>query len=237
MRRDAWGEAPSYDSRAPMGRSGAGLVAGCNFLGGSHVDATRQDHGSCPRRTCARSPNGLVAVRSPPAPRPSTSLCPRRPRRSRARDRPQPLPRRPCRSSRRSRRGRDPRRARSPFRARPGRLLDGHRRDRRQRRAGHHGEVRINAGAQGRTRFGLPVDLPTGSRKSLELYAQPPAFGQFIDVSLVTAAGTAATARVTFSAPDTTQLVVGVLAEKPAPVVAAMRLPASISRHPPWSSG
>ncbi len=94
------------------------------------------------------------------------------------------------------------------------------------------GEVRINGGAQGRTRFGLPVDLPTGSRKSLELYAQPPAFGQFIEVSLVTAAGTAATAKVSFSAPDTTQLVVGVLAEKPAPVVAAMRLPASISGTP-----
>jgi hypothetical protein len=94
------------------------------------------------------------------------------------------------------------------------------------------GEVRINAGAQGRTRFGLPVDLPTGSRKSLELYAQPPAFGQFIDVNLVTAAGTAATAKVSFSVPDNTQLVVGVLAEKPAPVVAALRLPPSISGTP-----
>ena len=61
------------------------------------------------------------------------------------------------------------------------------------------GELRLAGGAQGRTRFGLPVDLPTGSRKTLELYAQPPAFGQFLDVSLVTAAGTAATARVSFS--------------------------------------
>ena len=50
------------------------------------------------------------------------------------------------------------------------------------------GELRLNGGAQGRTRFGLPVDLPTGSRKSLEVYAQPPAFGQTLDVSLVTAA-------------------------------------------------
>ena len=94
------------------------------------------------------------------------------------------------------------------------------------------GELRLNGGAQGRTRFGLPVDLPTGSRKSLELYAQPPAFGQFIDVSLVTAAGTAATARVTYSVPDNTQLVVGVLAEKPAPVVAALRLPPSVNGTP-----
>ncbi|MDP9484067.1 MAG: hypothetical protein M3P84_12700, partial [Chloroflexota bacterium] len=94
------------------------------------------------------------------------------------------------------------------------------------------GELRINAGAQGRTRFGLPVDLPTGSRKSLELYAQPPAFGQFIDVSLVTPTGIAATAKVSFSVPDNTQLVVGVLAEKAAPVVAALRLPPSISGTP-----
>ena len=71
-----------------------------------------------------------------------------------------------------------------------------------------------------------------GSRKSLELYAQPPAFGQTLDVSLVTAAGTAATAKVTYSVPDNAQLVVGVLAEKPAPVVAALRLPPSINGTP-----
>jgi hypothetical protein len=94
------------------------------------------------------------------------------------------------------------------------------------------GELRINGGAQGRTRFGLPVDLPTGSRKSLELYAQPPAFGQTLDVSLVTTAGTAATAKVTYSVPDNAQLVVGVLAEKPAPVVAALRLPPSVNGTP-----
>ncbi len=94
------------------------------------------------------------------------------------------------------------------------------------------GELRINGGAQGRTRFGLPVDLPTGSRKSLEMYAQPPAFGQTIDVSLVTAGGTAATAKVAYTVPDNAQLVVGVLAEKPAPVVAALRLPPSINGTP-----
>lgn len=94
------------------------------------------------------------------------------------------------------------------------------------------GELRVSGGAQGRTHFGVPVDLPTGSRKSLELYAQPPAFGQSIDVALVTAAGTAATQKVNFAVPDNTQLVVGVLAEKPAPIVSALRLPPSISGTP-----
>ncbi|HEX7472733.1 MAG TPA: hypothetical protein VF323_06605, partial [Candidatus Limnocylindrales bacterium] len=94
------------------------------------------------------------------------------------------------------------------------------------------GELRVSGGAQGKTRFGLPVDLPTGSRKSLELYAQPPAFGQSIDVILVTGAGTAATTKVNFTVPDNTQLVVGVVAEKPAPIVSALRLPPSVSGTP-----
>ncbi len=94
------------------------------------------------------------------------------------------------------------------------------------------GELRLNGGAQGRTRFGLPVDLPTGSRKSLELYAQPPAFGQTVDVTLVTTTGTVAGAKVTYSVPDNAQLVVGVLAEKPAPIVAGLRLPPSINGTP-----
>lgn len=94
------------------------------------------------------------------------------------------------------------------------------------------GEVRLAGGAQGRTRFGLPVDLPTGSRKSLELYIQPPAFGQTVEVSLVTSAGTAASAKVSYSVPDTNQLVVGVVADRPAPIVAALRLPSGIGGSP-----
>lgn len=94
------------------------------------------------------------------------------------------------------------------------------------------GEVRLAGGAQGRTRFGLPVDLPTGSRKSLELYIQPPAFGQSVEVSLVTAAGTAASAKVSYSVPDSNQLVVGVVAERPAPIIAALRLPTGIGGAP-----
>src|SRR6185312_10612810 len=44
------------------------------------------------------------------------------------------------------------------------------------------GELRLSGGAQGRTRFGTPVDLPPGSDKIYLLYAQPPAFGRDIEV-------------------------------------------------------
>lgn len=94
------------------------------------------------------------------------------------------------------------------------------------------GELRLAGGAQGRTRFGLPVDLPTGSRKSVELYAQPPAFGQSLQVDLVTSSGTAASAKLSFTVPDNTQLVVGVVAEKPQAIISALRLPPSIAGTP-----
>ena len=77
-----------------------------------------------------------------------------------------------------------------------------------------NGELRIAGGAQGRTRFGLPIELPTGSRKTVALYAQPPAFGQTIDVSLVASNGIVASQKVAYTATDTAQTVVGVIAEK-----------------------
>ena len=95
------------------------------------------------------------------------------------------------------------------------------------------GELRIAGGAQGRTRFGLPVDLPTSSRKSVTLYAQPPAFGQAIDVTLSGPSGTVATRKVAFSAPDPSQTVVGVIADRPETVVAALRLPVNVNGLPP----
>src|SRR5688572_11247719 len=81
------------------------------------------------------------------------------------------------------------------------------------------GELRLAAGAQGRTRFGTPVDLPTQSDKVYLLYAQPPAFGGSLDVSLVAGGRTIATKPVAFTVHDTTQLVVGVVAERPQGIV------------------
>jgi hypothetical protein len=47
------------------------------------------------------------------------------------------------------------------------------------------GELRVGGGADSRTRFGTPVELATGSRKTYLLYAQPPSFGGTMKVQLV----------------------------------------------------
>ena len=81
------------------------------------------------------------------------------------------------------------------------------------------GELRLAGGAQGRTRFGTPVDLPTQSDKVYRLYAQPPAFGREIEISLVDGATVIATTKAAFSVHEASQLVVGVVAEQPGDIV------------------
>lgn len=81
------------------------------------------------------------------------------------------------------------------------------------------GELRLAGGAQGRTRFGTPVDLPTQSDKVYRLYAQPPAFGREIEISLVDGATVIATTKAAFSVHESSQLVVGVVAEQPGDIV------------------
>lgn len=86
------------------------------------------------------------------------------------------------------------------------------------------GELRIAGGPQGRTRFSVAVDLPTDSRKTYVLHAQPPAVGRFVKVELVSGSSTVATADVAFLVHDTTQLIVGVVAEKPQGIVGELDL-------------
>lgn len=86
------------------------------------------------------------------------------------------------------------------------------------------GEFRISGGNQSRTRFGTRVDLPTQSNKTYRLYAQPPAFGREVEISLVEGDTTIATTKVPFQAHDATQLVVGVVAERPGDIVGDLDL-------------
>ena len=79
-------------------------------------------------------------------------------------------------------------------------------------------------GAQGRTRFGQVVDLPTLSDKTFVLYAQPPAFGRELEVALVDGEQVIAKAKVGFKIHDGTQLIVGVVAERPGDIVGAIDL-------------
>jgi hypothetical protein len=77
------------------------------------------------------------------------------------------------------------------------------------------GELRIAGGSQGRTRFSVAVDLPTDSRKTYVLHAQPPAFGRTVKVELVSGSTTVASADVAYLVHDAFQLIVGVVAERP----------------------
>jgi hypothetical protein len=84
------------------------------------------------------------------------------------------------------------------------------------------GELRLVGGTQGRTRFAVPVDLPTTSRKAYTLYAQAPAFGSSLEIALVADETVVTRRAVAFALHDPGQLVVGVVAERPGPLVAAL---------------
>ncbi|MDQ2966648.1 MAG: hypothetical protein M3R57_12460, partial [Chloroflexota bacterium] len=86
------------------------------------------------------------------------------------------------------------------------------------------GELRLSGGASGRTRYGVPVDLPTTSGKDYVLYAQPPQFGGTIDVALVADGQTVVKKSVTFTVHDASQLVIGVIAERPERIVPKLNL-------------
>jgi hypothetical protein len=86
------------------------------------------------------------------------------------------------------------------------------------------GELRISGGAQGRTRFATPVDQPTQSDKTYRLYVQPPAFGREIEITFADGATTIARTKATFAVHDQTQLVIGVVAERPGEIVGSLDL-------------
>lgn len=87
------------------------------------------------------------------------------------------------------------------------------------------GELRLQGGAQGGTRFSLPVDLPTTSDKTFLLYAQPPSFGQQLEVVLVRDEVAIVRQKVAFTIHEANQLVVGVIATQSQNIVGSLRLP------------
>jgi len=86
------------------------------------------------------------------------------------------------------------------------------------------GELRLAGGAQSRTRFGTPVDLPSGSDKIFMLYAQPPGFGREIEVELVEGDTRIASLKVPYTLRDASQLVVAIVAERPQGLIAGLNL-------------
>ena len=89
------------------------------------------------------------------------------------------------------------------------------------------GELRLQAGTQGGTRFSTPVDLPSPSDKIFILHAQPPSFGQQVEVELVVGEEVLSRQPVQFTVHDATKLTIGVVAAQPQGVVAGIDLPAN----------
>ena len=89
------------------------------------------------------------------------------------------------------------------------------------------GELRMDGGAQSNARYAMVVDLPTGSHQTYVLHAQPPAFGRNVTVDLVANEQVVDSATVAYLVHEANQLVVGVLAERPAGIVAGLKLPAN----------
>ncbi|HSL34985.1 MAG TPA: hypothetical protein VK871_15135 [Candidatus Limnocylindrales bacterium] len=88
------------------------------------------------------------------------------------------------------------------------------------------GELRLQGGTQGGTRFSMPVDLPSPSDKVFTLHAQPPSFGQQLEVLLAVGDAVVARQKVAFAVHDATALTVGVVADQPQGIVGGLELPA-----------
>jgi hypothetical protein len=89
------------------------------------------------------------------------------------------------------------------------------------------GELQLQGGSQGGTRFSRPVDLPSPSDKVYLLHAQPPSFGQQIEVQLVVNKEVIARQKVAFTIHDASQLTIGVVAAQSQGIVAGIQLPAN----------
>lgn len=89
------------------------------------------------------------------------------------------------------------------------------------------GELQMDGGSESNTRYAMAVDLPTGSHKTYVLHAQPPAFGRNVKVDLVASGAVVNSVTVAYLVHEAGQLVVGVVAERPAGLVSEMKLPAN----------
>ena len=99
------------------------------------------------------------------------------------------------------------------------------------------GELRLTGGTQGRTRFGTLVEAPTQSDKTHRLYVQPPGFGRELEISLVSGASTIATTQAAFVIHDGTQMVVGIVAERPGDVIGDLDLLPNMNNVKPLTVG
>ncbi|HTK44896.1 MAG TPA: hypothetical protein VL749_06060 [Patescibacteria group bacterium] len=87
------------------------------------------------------------------------------------------------------------------------------------------GELRMDGGSQSNARYGMAVNLPTTSRQTFILHVQPPAFGRTVKVDLVSGDKVIDSVSVAYLVHESTQLVVGVLAERSQALIGEIDLP------------
>src|SRR5206468_1908901 len=87
------------------------------------------------------------------------------------------------------------------------------------------GELRMDGGSQSNARYAMEVRLPTSSRQTYILHVQPPTFGRTVKVDLVAGDRTIDSVSVAYLVHDATQLVVGVIAERPQGLIGQIDLP------------
>ncbi len=94
------------------------------------------------------------------------------------------------------------------------------------------GELRLQGGALGSTRYAVAVSLASPADGHWLLYAQPPSFGQELEVVFASATAVIARQKVAVALHDPSQLLVGVIAEKAAPIVGGLSLPNVQNQQP-----
>lgn len=95
------------------------------------------------------------------------------------------------------------------------------------------GELRIRSSQQGRSQYGLAVELPNGARQEHVLYAQPPLFGSRLHVDLVSGGQTIATQEVRIKTHDAWSPIVAIVAERPEGIQPGV---AAVARDPQGQS-
>ncbi|MBA2381226.1 MAG: hypothetical protein H0V73_03865, partial [Chloroflexi bacterium] len=94
------------------------------------------------------------------------------------------------------------------------------------------GELRLQGGSQGGTRYATAVQLDSPSDKTWILHAQPPSFGQQLEVVLASGTQILLRQKVAVTIHDPSQLIVGVVAENGPGVVGKLSLPAVQNQQP-----
>jgi hypothetical protein len=94
------------------------------------------------------------------------------------------------------------------------------------------GEIRLQGGSQGGTRYATAVQLDSPSDKTWVLHAQPPSFGQQLEVVLVSGGQTVLRQKVAVTIHDPGQLIVGVVAENAQKIVGGLSLPGFQGQQP-----